>query len=114
VEIVNELAPEHLEVMTKHPDRFASRITNAGSIFLGAWSTEALGDYVMGPNHTLPTLGTARFSSALSVNDFVKFTNVIEVSRKRFRKLARHVEVLAESEGLYGHASSVRVRMEAK
>ena len=113
VEIVNELAPEHLEVMTKHPDRFASKVVNAGSIFLGAWSTEALGDYIVGPNHTLPTLGTARFSSALSVSDFMRFTNVIEVSQKRFQGLARHVEVLAEAEGFHGHAASVRVRMES-
>ena len=113
-DIVNEFAPEHLEVMVKHPDRFAERIANAGSIFIGDWSAEALGDYVAGPNHTLPTSGTARFSSPLSVYDFMKFINVIEISRRRFQKLAPHVEVLAEAEGLYGHAASIRIRRESQ
>ncbi len=109
-DIVNELAPEHLEVMVKKPRQFADKIRNAGSIFIGSWSTEAMGDYVAGPNHTLPTSGTARFSSALSVYDFLKFTNVIELSRKRFETLAPSVEILANAEGLYGHAESVRIR----
>ena len=109
-EIVNSLAPEHLEVMVKNPGRFAERITTAGSIFLGEWATEALGDYVAGPNHTLPTMGTARFSSALSVYDFMRFTNIIDCTQKHFRTLAPHVEVLAEAEGLHGHAASVRLR----
>jgi histidinol dehydrogenase len=96
--------------MTEHPYRIAAKITSAGSIFLGEWSAGALGDYIAGPNHTLPTHGNARFSSALSVHDFMKFTSVIECSRKRFLKLAPYVEVLAEAEGLPGHASSVRIR----
>jgi histidinol dehydrogenase len=109
-DIVNELAPEHLEVLTHAPARFARKVTNAGAIFVGPWSTEALGDYVAGPNHTLPTSGTARFSSALSVYDFMKFTNVVTFSREGFQRVARHVEVLAEAEGLAGHAASVRIR----
>ncbi len=109
-EIINELAPEHLEVMVKRPRQFADGIRNAGSIFVGRWSTEAMGDYIVGSNHTLPTSGTARFSSALSVYDFLKFTNVVELSRKRFEMFAPSVEVLAEAEGLYGHAESVRIR----
>lgn len=109
-DVVNELAPEHLEVMVRQPRRFADKIRNAGSIFVGSWSTEAMGDYIAGPNHTLPTSGTARFSSALGVYDFLKFTNVIELSRKRFETLAPSVEVLAKAEGLYGHAESVRIR----
>jgi len=108
--IVNELAPEHVEIITRQPRRLAQRITNAGAIFVGPWSTEALGDYIAGPNHTLPTSGTARFSSALSVYDFMKFTNVIEFTRQSFLRLAADVEILAESEGLAGHAESVRIR----
>jgi histidinol dehydrogenase len=111
-ETVNLIAPEHLEVMVKRPRRFARRISNAGAIFIGPWSSEALGDYVAGPNHTLPTSGTARFSSALSVYDFLKFTNVIECSRTRVAKLAPFAEALATIEGLHGHAASLRMRRE--
>jgi histidinol dehydrogenase len=112
--IVNEFAPEHLEILVKNPEKTLERIRRAGAIFIGSWSTEAMGDYIAGPNHTLPTLGTARFSSALSVADFMRFTNVIEIGRKRFLKLAPHVEVLAEAEGLYGHAASVRIRQKER
>lgn len=110
VEVVNMIAPEHLEVMVKNPSKILAAIRNAGSIFVGEWATEAMGDYIAGTNHTLPTGGTARFSSPLSVMDFMKFTNVIEVNRKAFLKLAPHVETLAEAEGLDGHADSVRIR----
>lgn len=110
LDIVNAFAPEHLELLVSHPRRFARKVQHAGSIFLGGWATEALGDYLAGPNHTLPTSGTARFSSPLSVFDFMKFTNVIECSKKQFRKLSPHVEVLADTEGLHGHAESIRVR----
>ncbi len=110
VEIANALAPEHLEVLVRAPSRVVGRITNAGAIFVGEWSTEALGDYMAGPNHTLPTSGTARFSSALSVFDFMKFTNIIECTKRRFLELAPHIEVLAEVEGLAGHAASVHIR----
>lgn len=110
IEIANTLAPEHLEVLVKKPAAVVRRIANAGAIFVGEWSTEALGDYVAGPNHTLPTSGTARFSSALSTYDFMKYTNIVECSRQRFLKLAPHIEALAEVEGLAGHAASVRVR----
>jgi histidinol dehydrogenase len=111
---VNAIAPEHLEVMTAAPRRFAALVDHAGSIFLGPWSTEALGDYVAGPNHTLPTSGSSRFSSPLGVADFFKFTNIIEISRKGFRSLAPAAEVLAKSEGLYGHAASVTIRRGTK
>ncbi len=110
VDIANALAPEHLEVLVRNPSRVVRRITNAGAIFVGEWSTEALGDYIAGPNHTLPTSGTARFSSALSVFDFMKFTNIIECTKQRFLELAPHIEVLAGVEGLAGHAASVRIR----
>jgi histidinol dehydrogenase len=113
IELVNALAPEHVELLVTNARRLADRVTNAGSIFIGEWSTEALGDYVAGTNHTLPTLGTARFSSPLNVSDFVKFTNVIECSRPRFKRLAPYAEILAEKEGLHGHAASLRIRREA-
>jgi len=112
VDIANAFAPEHLEVLVRNPSRVVRRITNAGAIFVGEWSTEALGDYMAGPNHTLPTSGTARFSSALSVFDFMKFTNIIECTKQRFLELAPHIEVLAGVEGLAGHAASVRIRRE--
>jgi len=112
--IINELAPEHLEVMVHQPEKFAGRITRAGALFLGPWSAEAIGDYIAGPNHTLPTMGTARFSSALSVADFMRFSSVLGLGKKRFMKLAPHVEVLAEAEGLDGHAAAVRIRMERR
>lgn len=112
IEIANEFAPEHLQIITRNPGSLAARISNAGAVFLGEWSTEALGDYLAGPNHTLPTGGTARFSSALSVNDFMKFTNVIHFSRTAFLDAAPHVEAFAEAERLAGHAASVRIRRE--
>jgi histidinol dehydrogenase len=108
--IVNLIAPEHLELMLARPRPFAAKIRNAGSIFIGRWSTEAMGDYAAGPNHTLPTSGSARFSSPLGVADFTKFTNVIELNEKAFRRLAPTVETLARAEGLYGHGASVSIR----
>jgi histidinol dehydrogenase len=77
---------------------------------VGHWSAEALGDYIAGPNHTLPTVGTARFSSPLGVQDFMKFTNIIEFTRDGMKRVALQAETLAEAEGLFGHAASVRVR----
>jgi histidinol dehydrogenase len=110
VTIANGLAPEHLEIIVQKPAGIVEKITNAGAIFVGEWSTEALGDYMAGPNHTLPTSGTARFSSALSVFDFMKFTNIVHCTKARFMKLAPHIESLAGVEGLDGHAASVRIR----
>jgi histidinol dehydrogenase len=108
--VVNMITPEHLEIMVRRARAFAGGVHAAGSIFVGTWSTEALGDYVAGPNHTLPTMSTARFSSALGVQDFQRYTQVIEVTRRRFLELAPHAEVLAEAEGLHAHAASVRIR----
>ena len=110
--IVDRIAPEHLEVLVRRPRAFVRKVRNAGAIFVGEWSTEALGDYILGPNHTLPTQSTARFSSALGVQDFMRFSNVIEVSRKGFRSVAPYVEALARAEGLAGHEASVRLRRE--
>jgi histidinol dehydrogenase len=110
VELVNALAPEHLEVILRRPHDAVRMVRHAGSVFVGHWAAEALGDYIAGPNHTLPTLGTARFSSPLGVHDFVKFTNIIELSKKGMARIAPHAEALAEAEGLFGHAASVRIR----
>ncbi len=112
--IVNMLAPEHLVLIVKNPRSYARRIENAGSIFLGPWSTEALADYVAGPNHTLPTSGSARFSSPLGVADFMKFSNIIEVTRPALRRLAPHVRELARAEGLFAHEMSVTIRGDAR
>ena len=104
-------APEHLELLVAEPMTLAGRIRNAGAIFLGSWSPEPMGDYFAGPNHVLPTGGTARFASPLGVHDFVKRTSLIGYSRERLHAHAAHVIRLAESEGLHGHAEAVRVRM---
>jgi len=113
-DIVNMIAPEHVELLVNDPRSYARMIRNAGSIFLGPWSTEAFGDYAAGPNHTLPTSGSARFSSPLGVSDFVKFSNLIEISRPAFMRLAPHVRELARGEGLYGHERSVAIREERR
>ena len=109
--IVNELAPEHLELLTNDNDAVAESIRHAGAIFFGPYSPEALGDYLAGPNHVLPTVRTARFSSALGVHDFVKRTSVIKYSREAFQDVAGSISVLAEAEGLAGHARSALIRM---
>jgi histidinol dehydrogenase len=108
--MINRIAPEHLEIMVRNPDAFVRRVRHAGSIFVGPWSTEALGDYAAGPNHTLPTSGTARFSSPLGVYDFMKFSNVIRFNRDGAIRLAPVVETLARAEGFYGHAASAAMR----
>ena len=108
--ISNSVAPEHLEIMTKSPDKILPLIKNAGAIFLGEWTPEALGDYAAGPNHTLPTGGTARFSSPLGVYDFMKRSSLLSFTRDGFRKLAGPVETIAGAEGLEAHANTIRVR----
>ena len=112
--MTNAIAPEHVEIMMRNPARVARLIRNAGAVFVGPWTTEALGDYVVGPNHTLPTSGTARFSSALSVYDFLRFTNIITSTQRGFAALSPHAEVLAIAEGLAGHAASLRIRRTAR
>lgn len=113
VRISNIIAPEHLEIMTKKPSETLKLIENAGAIFMGKWSTEPLGDYSAGPNHTLPTGGTARFSSPLGVYDFMKRTSLLEFTKEGFLSLADTVEKIADTEGLEGHANAVRVRRSA-
>ena len=110
-ELADLRAPEHLELLVMEPLLLAGRIRNAGAIFLGSWSPEPVGDYFAGPNHVLPTGGTARFASPLGVYDFLKRTSLIGYSAERLRRDAADVVRLAESEGLHGHAEAVRVRL---
>ncbi len=110
VELSNHIAPEHLEVMTKKPTNVLPMIKNAGAIFLGEWTPEALGDYSAGPNHTLPTGGTARFSSPLGVYDFVKRSSLLSFKKEGFAKLAKAVKIIAEAEGLEAHKNTIKIR----
>ena len=109
---VNEIAPEHLEIVTHNPFLLMTRIKNAGAIFIGEYSSEPLGDYFAGPNHVLPTNGTAKFFSALSVDDFIKKTSIIYSSRDALAALHEDVEQFAKAEGLTAHANSIHVRFE--
>ncbi|MCL2757260.1 MAG: histidinol dehydrogenase [Coriobacteriia bacterium] len=108
----NTIAPEHLEIHMENPFELLGLIDNAGAIFLGPWTPESVGDYLAGPNHTLPTGGTARFSSPLSVDDFVKRTSVISYTYAALHKDAEAIEELAAKEGLWAHGKSVRARFE--
>ena len=109
-EVVNSIAPEHLEILTAHPWEDMTHIKHAGAIFLGEYSCEPLGDYMAGPNHVLPTNGTARFFSPLSVDDFIKKSSVISFSRQGLEALHEDIEMFARSEGLFAHENSVAVR----
>ena len=109
--VVNELAPEHLEIMTRDDEAIAAQIKNAGAIFFGASTPEAVGDYFAGPNHVLPTGGTARFSSALGVSDFLKRTSILRYSSDELSRVAGKIATLAEAEGLTAHAHSVEARL---
>ncbi len=108
--LANEIAPEHLEIVTEDPRGLLPAIRNAGAVFLGPWSPEPLGDYMAGPNHVLPTSGTARFFSPLSVDSFLKTMSVVEYGRDSLEKVHRQVIALAEAEHLTAHANSIRVR----
>ena len=114
IEVVNKIAPEHLELNAKNYKNFVSKITNAGSIFIGKYSTEAVGDYLAGTNHVLPTSGSAKFSSGLSVYDFYKRISYINLSKKGIETLGPSVITLANFEGLEGHAKSVELRIRRK
>ena len=107
----DSFAPEHLELLVERPEPLADRIQNAGAIFLGPWSPEAVGDYLAGPNHTLPTCGAARFSGALSVETFMRHTSLIGFNRTALKATGSAVQELATSEGLHSHAESVRRRL---
>ena len=108
--VANRIAPEHLELSVESPETLVDKITNAGAIFLGRWSSEAIGDYCAGPNHVLPTAGTARFSSPLGVYDFQKRTSLIGVSRSGAEKLGKLAAILADGEGLSAHRRAAELR----
>ncbi len=108
----NEIASEHLEILTKNPFEVMTKIENAGAIFLGEYSSEPLGDYYAGPNHILPTNGTAKFFSPLNVDDFLKKTSIISYSKEALQRAHKDIELFAEKEGLTAHANSIRVRFE--
>lgn len=110
IDAANAIASEHLEILTKDPYNVMTKIQNAGAIFLGEYSSEPLGDYYAGPNHILPTNGTARFFSPLSVDDFVKKTSIISYSKEALERAHEDIELFAEKEGLTAHANSIRVR----
>ncbi|MEE8553594.1 MAG: histidinol dehydrogenase, partial [Desulfobacterales bacterium] len=111
IELSNRIAPEHLELQIKDPLAYLDRIRNAGAVFLGSFTPEPVGDYIAGPNHVLPTAGTARFSSALSVDNFIKKTSLIQYSKAALKREARDIIRLAEIEGLSAHANSVKIRL---
>ena len=113
-DISNRIAPEHLELSVAKPRLLLPRLRHAGAIFLGRWSSEAIGDYCAGPNHVLPTSGTSRFSSPLGVYDFQKRSSLIGVSRAGARTLGRLAADLARGEGLYAHAKSADMRTESR
>jgi len=112
VEIADEIAAEHLEIFTGDADRLADQISNAGAIFIGPYSAESLGDYCAGPNHVLPTAGTARFTSPLGVYDFQKRTSMINISREGAQSIGKHASTLARGESLTAHARSAEFRLE--
>ena len=111
IEVINLIAPEHLEINFKGYKKMINRIKNAGSIFIGKFSPEAIGDYMAGPNHVLPTSGSAKFSSGLSVNDFLKRHSLIKISKTGIERLGPLVINLAMHENLEGHANSVKIRL---
>ncbi len=110
IELSDYFAPEHLELLVENPHSLVKKIKNAGAIFIGPWSPEAVGDYLAGPNHTLPTSGTAKFNGALSVETFMKNTSLIEFNKKAFEATGKSVSLLAKSEGLHSHSESIKVR----
>ncbi len=111
IEILNRFAPEHLSLALKNPQRVLERCRNAGTVFVGAYTPESIGDYIAGPNHTLPTGGMARFQSTLSAMDFVKGMNIVSFDKKSLKNLGRYALILAECEGLFAHASAIKERI---
>jgi len=112
IELSNNFAPEHLEILATNPKKILEGIENAGAIFLGKWTPEAVGDYLAGPNHTLPTSGNSRFSGSLGVETFMKNTSIIEFNEESLKFNSRDIINLAQSEGLHSHANSVQIRFE--
>ena len=114
IDVANEIASEHLEIQTRNPYDIMTKIRNAGAIFIGEYSSEPLGDYFAGPNHVLPTNGTAKFFSPLSVDDFIKKSSIIAYSKEALEAVHKEIEYFAESEHLTAHANSIKVRFEEK
>ena len=114
IDLMNEIAPEHLEVMTQSPFELLPKIKHAGAIFLGQNTPEPIGDYIAGPNHTLPTGGTAKFYSPLNVENFMKKSSIISFSKDAINDIGEQCALLADTEGLSAHAQSVRIRLENK
>ena len=112
IELINIKAPEHLQLILKNAQSIIKEIKNAGAIFIGPYTPEAVGDYIAGPNHVLPTNGTAKFSSGLGVIDFYKRTTVVNFNKNSLNELGKHVIKLAEAEGLQAHARSVSMRID--
>ncbi|RDU64817.1 histidinol dehydrogenase [Helicobacter sp. MIT 14-3879] len=112
INIMNEISPEHLEVLTSNSYELLPYITNAGAIFLGQYTPEAIGDYIAGPNHTLPTGGSAKFFSPLSIDNFIKKSSIISFSKNAINKIGKHCALLADSEGLEAHRKSIEIRLE--
>jgi histidinol dehydrogenase len=110
MEVVNHVATEHLELMTADPESLVPLVRSAGAVFVGPWAPASVGDYVAGPNHVLPTARSARFSSALRVDDFCKHLHVVSLDREALAGLAPHVVAMANAEGLGAHAASVELR----
>ena len=114
IDIANEIASEHLEIQTKNPYDVMTKVRNAGAIFIGEYASEPLGDYFAGPNHVLPTNGTAKFFSPLSVDDFIKKSSVIYYSREALEPVHKDIEFFANQEQLTAHANSMKVRFEGE
>ena len=114
IDIINNIAPEHLELCIENPKNYLDYIKNAGSIFLGCYTPEAIGDYIAGPNHVLPTGGSARFSSGLSTNDFLRRTTFVQCNEYNLNELGKHAEILADAEGLDAHRMSMHFRRNLK
>ena len=114
IDIANEIASEHLEIQTKNPYDVMTKVRNAGAIFIGEYASEPLGDYFAGPNHVLPTNGTAKFFSPLSVDDFIKKSSIIGYSEEALRDIHKDIEAFAEAEQLTAHANSIKVRFEGE
>jgi histidinol dehydrogenase len=109
--VTNEIAPEHLELLVEDPDALLPLVRHAGAVFCGPWAPASVGDYLAGPNHVLPTFGSARFSGALRVDDFLKHIHVVSLGEAALAEVGPHVEVLATYEGLEAHAESIRIRL---
>jgi histidinol dehydrogenase len=112
LDLMNKIAPEHLEILTNNPEDLLPKIKHAGAIFLGENTPEAIGDYIAGPNHTLPTGGTARFYSPLGVDNFIKKSSIIGFSKQGIEELAQKCALLAEAEGLTAHKNSALARLD--